>query len=123
MTQNLFQLGKFTSAAGLILPWKIECDALTQGEWDCIAFVLATKLPAFGFVYGVPRGGVPLALAMEKYQTVTTERVLIVDDVWTTGKSLNKYAEACDFRDWVGAVAFARGVYPKHRITAFCEIL
>ena len=38
---NLFQLGKFTSHAGKELNWKIECDALTDADWECLAEMIA----------------------------------------------------------------------------------
>ncbi len=121
--KRLFQLGEFTSAAGISLPWKIECDALSPEEWDCIAFALSQKLPPFRYLFGVPTGGYPLAKAMSKYINMSVERFLIVDDVWTTGKSLYKFRnEICWTEDWIGAVAFARGPYPDHRITTFCEM-
>ena len=37
---ELFQLGDFTSHAGLPLKWKIECDAINNYEWDCLATMI-----------------------------------------------------------------------------------
>ena len=37
---NLFQNGDFTSHAGLPLTWKIECDAITESEWQCLAQII-----------------------------------------------------------------------------------
>ena len=31
---NLFQKVDFKSSAGLDLSWKIECDAITDDEWE-----------------------------------------------------------------------------------------
>lgn len=107
----LFQWGQFKSAAGLDLDWKIECDALDPDDWDCIANVAAPMLHPFSAVCGVPYGGLPLASALNRY--ITTEGpLLIVDDVWTTGKSMTEFAG--DIPAWKGFVAFARGELPSH---------
>ena len=37
MAIDLFQKVDFKSHSGLDLSWKIEMDALTPNEWDCIA--------------------------------------------------------------------------------------
>lgn len=106
----LFVQKEFISAAGLSLTWKIECDALTEEDWRTIAAVCAKRLPAFGSVVGVPRGGLALAREMERY--VKNGPPLIVDDVWTTGKSMR--AVAAKFQLWRGLVAFARGPLPAN---------
>ena len=100
---NLFQLGKFTSHAGNELNWKIECDALTDEDWDCLARIINERT-RFGSVYGIPRGGTKLALALEKYITPGHPLRLVVDDVYTTGKSMREIMEGND----LGFVVFAR---------------
>ena len=45
---DLFVDGNFRSAAGNILPWKIECDALSDSEINLFARLLARSAPAFG---------------------------------------------------------------------------
>lgn len=106
----LFQWGNFKSAAGLDLDWKIECDALTEADWKCIAAVGVRRLPQFGGVVGVPRGGLALAKAFEPYRIAGEKRMLIVDDVWTTGKSMWDFADGIEkLGEWCGYVAFARG--------------
>lgn len=109
-TMNLFVRQDFISAAGLPLTWKIECDSLATEDWQTIAFVCAQRLPAFGGVVGVPRGGLSLAREMERY--VTNGPPLLVDDVWTTGQSMR--AVARDYPGWFGLVAFARGILPDN---------
>ena len=37
MVIDLFQKINFTSHSGLDLTWKIEMDALSRGDWECIA--------------------------------------------------------------------------------------
>lgn len=100
---NLFQLGKFTSHAGNELNWKLECDALTPDDWECLAFMISERCQ-FGSVYGIPRGGVPLANALEKYCTNRSKTRLVVDDVYTTGKSMKEVMNPTD----LGFVVFAR---------------
>lgn len=101
---SLFQTGEFILASGVKSTWKIECDVLDIEDWKTIAKVLADRLPSFGSVEGVPRGGIPLAVALESY--VTDGPLLVVDDVWTTGKSMKQHL---DGREALKAVAFARG--------------
>lgn len=69
--------------------WKIECDALTLEDWKCLAYLVARRF-SFKAVYGVPRGGIPFAEALEKYANAESPNILIVDDVVTTGKSMNE---------------------------------
>lgn len=104
MSQPLFELGKFISHAGNELEWKIECDALSAADWECLAKMISERVQPFGSVYGIPRGGVPLATCLEKY--VTEGPRLVVDDVWTTGKSMRDVMKDGD----IGYVVFARNL-------------
>ena len=100
---NLFQIGTFTSHAGKELHWKIECDALTDEDWECLAKMISERTQ-FGKVYGIPRGGVKLEKALEKYANPKSSVRLVVDDVWTTGKSMMEAMNPGD----LGYVIFAR---------------
>jgi hypothetical protein len=115
---TLFRKGEFTSAAGVPLAWKIECDALTDSDWECIAYVGSQMLRPFGRVIGVPRGGLALASAMRAYVTPGSLTPLVVDDVWTTGKSMCAAAPGCP---WIGYVAFTRAALPRN-VMAFATI-
>lgn len=102
--EDLFQFGEFRLASGQDSEWKIECDAISGREWMVLAHMLVERLPNFGSVEYVPTGGFSLALAICNY--ATRGPLLIVDDVWTTGGSMEKWR---DGRDAIGAVVFARG--------------
>jgi len=141
--QDLFRLGSFTLHSGDTSGWKLDCDALTEGDLRCLAWLLAERLPAFGEVEGVPTGGTRLAEAVKTYsrcvcghtrdahhntshngQPSSTHcsqlcgcrvfqahgRLLIVDDVCTTGASMEAHRRG---RDALGAVLFARGPVPS----------
>jgi hypothetical protein len=101
----LFKLEDFISHAGLPLFWKVECDALTDDDWKCLAKMATTILPPFGLVVGIPRGGLKFADALSKYVTVGPD--LIADDVLTTGSSFFPYLEKNP--TLIGIVVFARG--------------
>ncbi len=129
---SLFRLGKFTSAAGIDLLWKIECNALTEEDWNCIATIVRPWLPPYGDVVGVPRGGIILASYFRPYVTQGSRHLLVVDDVWTTGKSMVQCAKDSlsiagqlnlnRYDDWHGFVAFARGQLPASgRVRTFLQ--
>ena len=110
---NLFQNKKFIGASGKELDYKIECDALTQEDLECIAANSVKHLPKFGKVLGVPTGGLPLQRAFEPYITEGSNVVLIVDDVWTTGGSMKKFIMKYTLEESVmGFVIFARSELP-----------
>lgn len=116
---DFFQFGWFASHSGFQLPWKADCDAFSDADWEGLAKLIAWKF-AFRSVYGIPRGGTKLAQALDKYVDLSTDRegryypVLIVDDVLTTGRSF-KVARASlgNPEDSLGVVVFARGECPN----------
>lgn len=113
---DLFQTGTFKLAAGTVSDFKIECDALTDGEIETLATQLARRLPPFRWnVFGIPRGGLRLARAMEIYGKSSGPR-LICDDVYTTGYSFGTYLTSISEDEmpegWIGAVLFARTPAP-----------
>ena len=107
--RHLFQRGMFTLAFGGPSSWKIDCDSLTREDWDTIAHIAATNIPNFKSVEGVPRGGLLFAEAMEQFCWAWGEPLLIVDDVLTTGQSMENFRRN---RDAMGIVLFARGPCP-----------
>ena len=117
---TLFQTGDFTLRSGVQSAWKIECDALTLEDWRGLAAMAVERLPPFGRVEGVPRGGLPFADALQGYRRckmcghtwdahlhyagwpavsfnppcsswVAAPRLLIAEDVVTTGGSMERF--------------------------------
>src|SRR4051812_8650611 len=89
---GLFQYGEFTLASGQTAHWKIECDALTDDDWECLAQLLAKRY-SFSEVHGVPTGGDKLAGLLQHYVKPYVRNSLIVDDVYTTGGSIRALRE------------------------------
>jgi hypothetical protein len=106
-SMSLFERKIFTSSSGRILNWKIECDALTDRDWECLAYLIASAVE-FSRVEGVVSGGLVLA---EKLSEHLSEEgpLLIVDDVLTTGISMERQR---DGREAIGFVVYARGRCP-----------
>jgi hypothetical protein len=120
----LFRWGQFKSAAGLDLDWRIECDALTDDDWSCIAMLARRIVEPFSRVEGVPRGGFALAKAMSGMCSSDPDlrRVLVVDDVWTTGLSMHRYTSDWPHDSWRGFVVFARGIDLPPWVRCLCKI-
>ena len=54
---NLFQTGDFKLASGAKSNFKIECDALTESDWETLAMLIARNVGYFREVIGVWRRG------------------------------------------------------------------
>jgi orotate phosphoribosyltransferase len=88
---SLFRLGHVTLNSGLVSNFKVECDALDLGDWQTLAQLVRERIPDFGGVIGIPSGGLPLQAALEPFATANpTDCLLIVDDVYTTGKNMRQ---------------------------------
>lgn len=108
---SLFQRGEFILSSGLNSSFRIDCDYLTDEDIETIAWMINGNLwRDFGTVEGVPTGGLRLAEAMRQYSCPGTDLLLIVDDVSTTGRSLESHRRG---REAMGAVIFNRGVIPS----------
>jgi len=92
---DLFQKVDFISHAGIPMSWKIECDAITNKEWECLAkMIMEYQKEPFRAAIGIPRGGSPLGFALNAYATDNPEHpFLIADDVYTTGTSFREFCE------------------------------
>lgn len=124
---HLFQLGDFTMSSGMHSRFKLECDALTDADVQTLAYLVSVLVGPFASVEGVPRGGLRLAGALAPYLARSGPH-LIVDDVLTTGRSLEAARAAYwqrGFReeetDVVGCVVFARGPCPGW-VRALCPL-
>jgi orotate phosphoribosyltransferase len=108
---HLFQTGNFILHSGEQSHFKIECDSLIYDDWETLARMISYKY-AFSAVEGVPRGGIPLANALQKYcDHEYLYPTLIVDDVLTSGNSMEQQRNG---RNGVyGVVVFARGRCPS----------
>jgi hypothetical protein len=98
--------------------FKIECDALTNEDIDCAAYMLSRLVGPYRAVSGVPRGGLRLAEAMAKF-TVDDGIQLIVDDVFTTGTSIKNFSSQITNGYWKAAVIFSRGDSPSWLTSLF----
>ena len=118
---TLFNVGNFESHSSGNLKWKVECDALTDADWDGIvqaAVELGLLRTGYSQITPIPTGGVPFAESIKRNITwhMLGAPVLFVDDVLTTGRSMEQARlalELKDFRFAKGIVAFARGPCPN----------
>lgn len=109
---NIFRKQKTTLNSGKESEFKIECDALTDEDLDCIAYLISNKVN-FRKVISVPSGGDRLAEKLNKYcQDDDSLPALICDDVLTTGGSMNRKKEEIDEENVIGIVIFARDECP-----------
>lgn len=96
------------------LPFKIDCDSLTDEDISCLA-KLARRIVTPSQAIPVPTGGNRLAAQLEL--ATLTGYPVIVDDVWTTGGSVLKIAAEHDLLHKLGThayclVIFSRGSHP-----------
>lgn len=115
----MIEFGWFSTHSKFQLPWKINCDDLTDKDWRELAKLIAGKF-SFNLVFGVPSGGLKLAKALMPHVAhplTSMDRTypkLIVDDVLTTGNSMNEWRDkfCYKYETPVGVVVFARGPCP-----------
>ena len=124
---TLFEKKTFVMHSGGLSHYKIECDSLTPEDYQTLAFIICDKLErmtkvdytgsGIKEVIGVPRGGIPFAKAIEEEVRSRggydgSGITLIVDDVLTTGASMEAARASCGDSDACGVVVFARNKYP-----------
>lgn len=90
MSTSLFRYGRFRlHSLGRDSRFKIDCDALTDRDLQAIvALILSTH--RFRSVEGIARGGSRLARLLAYYCDPKFQTHLIVDDVLTTGRSIQE---------------------------------
>jgi hypothetical protein len=112
----MFVWKPFVSHSGIPLDYKIECEHFTDEDWECLARIIATKTGwVFGEVCGVPRGGTELARKLMPFRNAGSRNILIVDDVYTTGRSMEEAKRQLlspprsdGIRRAIGVVVFSR---------------
>lgn len=104
---DLFVQGDFTLHSGATSPLKIDCDALSDTDIATVAKMIAGAAKPFRDVVGVPDGGLRLAEELRQY-AVPSGGHLLVDDVWTTGASLEDLRLASDWLECEAWVIFSR---------------
>ncbi len=122
---NLFRSGKFRLSSGADSGFRIECDVLSDADWDALAHLALERLPPFFYAVGVPTGGRRFADAIARARLRiggVPERgapVLLVAHVLTTGRSIESARSAHSKADVIGCVAFARGSVPDWVVPLF----
>lgn len=117
---DLFETGKFTLHSGDATFWRINADQLSAFDLRTLAALYAHHTRGYQEVVGIPRGGLAFANALRAHQQPKApaqehRRVLVVDDVLTTGSSMMKMRrELLDAQqiaggiEVVGVVIFSR---------------
>ena len=109
---NLFILQDFISHSGLKLNFKIECDMLMTEDIKTISVIINEKYDFYDVV-GIPSGGTRLYNELKKYIKKESKTLLIVDDVLTTGNSMQLEKEKYNTNLKIqGVVIFARTKCP-----------
>lgn len=122
--RNLFRNGTFKLHSGETSNFKIECDALSTDDLVAIVRLIAGKYD-FRNVFGIETGGELLGAMLRKHNNRNSDTYLIVDDVLTTGNSM-EHAKKLLFKRIMpsimkiqGIVIFARGKCPDWIIPIF----
>jgi hypoxanthine phosphoribosyltransferase len=84
---------------------------LGDEDIETLAKMIANSF-SFAFVLGIPTGGLRLAHALKQYATPISDTILIVDDVLTTGNSMERAFKQFQPQHVMGVVIFARGKCP-----------
>jgi len=126
-TKYLFQEQDFIGHSGDKLHWKIECNAIQDVEWNCIAkMIMEIETRPFCAAIGIPQGGLKLSQHLNQYSTQNdSDPYLICDDVLTTGESMDyfvdQYFRNRELSRYFGWVVFARS-QPKSWITSLFQM-
>lgn len=116
---NLYQSGLFKLSSGRQSFFKIDCDALTEEDWITLANMALSVLTPFSAVEGVPNGGIAFAKALERYIEPGANKLLIAEDVVTTGASMERQRNGRDARGicvYNRALSYPRWIHSIFRI-------
>lgn len=122
MYDAFFRWGSYRSASGQQLRFKLECDELLPDDWECITELINERVQ-FKRVFGVPTGGFKIQRVLRKFEQPKKDlRILIIDDIYTTGGSIATYREwlskhigVHNMDNYVGGVLFKRNeIAPEH---------
>lgn len=129
---SLFVNSPFQSHSGQSLPFKIECDNLSDEELDVFVNMIQNACKSynslkFSSVMGVPSGGTRIADKLQQYTDETANRLLIIDDVLTTGKSMEEYKAKAMCAGWnkeniYGIVLFSRADFCPYWVVPIYEL-
>jgi len=107
---TLFETGTFTLHSGAETFWRINCDRLTDADLETLAAVALHGIPTPRTIEGVATGGHRFSDAIGRACNNDPDGpLLIVDDVLTTGASMEEQRAG---RHAIGVVIFARGPCP-----------
>lgn len=113
---SLFNFGgEHKLSSGKRSPFKIDCDFLPHDDLQSLADLALCFLDPFFEVEAIPRGGTRLTNFMVAY-CQEKGGLLIVDDVFTTGRSMEKKRAG---REAQGLVIFARAPTPDWIVALF----
>jgi hypothetical protein len=103
---SLIQRRDYEMQSGGVAAYHIDCSALTGQSLDTLAWLVASNGDFCAVEAASPRGQ-RFAGALERYRSEAGVR-LIVDDVLTSGSSMEAARARLGWHDAVGVVLFAR---------------
>ena len=103
--------------SGGIARYKIECEALTDEDFETLAWLIAQK-GEIREVHGVSNNGRRLAEYVKQHLSNNGVQ-LILDDVLTTGATMEAARRDLGWHDALGVVIFSRGPCPRWVLPIF----
>ena len=104
---SLFNTGDFVLHSGKKSNFLIDCDSLTDEDLNALAKRVAQTVTFSNVIAIPPNGGLRFAFALAPYADPKESKNLIVDDVYTTGGSMEEMKKKIG-GDPIGVVIFAR---------------
>ncbi len=111
---NLIQLGNWILSSGKKADFKLVADRFIEENLEGLVYLVRKKMMIpYSTVEGIPTGGTRLATALLRKSASYVDPHLIVDDVLTTGRSMERAKSQYIQTPVVGLVVFARGPCPS----------